>query len=189
MLLAPRHGWALPLVLLPVLLLCACSKEEKPPDIPALLTQLQDTREGVRGPAIISLIAIGEPAAVPVTTLLTHPDHNVRAAAAQTLWGLGQKAKGVVPQIAQALSDSNAQVRANAAMSLETIGPDAAPAVKALIPRLKDSEWNVRQYAAKALGAIGPAAVEAVPALEEAAKDDFVRDAAAQALQNIQRPR
>jgi HEAT repeat protein len=79
-------------------------------------------------------------------------------------------------------------VRANAAMALQQIGRDARTAVPALIARLRDDDWNVRQHAAKALGAIGPEAAAAIPALEKAAKDEYLRSAANEALAQIQGP-
>jgi hypothetical protein len=50
---------------------------------------------------------------------------------------------------------------------------------------LKDPEANVRLYACKALGAAGPSARSAIPALVEAAKIDFLRGSAEEALRRI----
>jgi HEAT repeat protein len=71
-------------------------------------------------------------------------------------------------------------------MALESAGPQGAPAVPALVQALKDGDANVRLWACKALGAVGPAARSAVPALVDAARVDFLRGAAEEALRKIQ---
>jgi adenylate cyclase len=57
--------------------------------------------------------------------------------------------------------------------------------VPALVTALKDPDPNVRLYACKALGAAGPGARSAIPALLEAAKIDFLRGSAEDALRRI----
>jgi HEAT repeat protein len=61
--------------------------------------------------------------------------------------------------------------------------------VQVLIHRLKNPDWRIRVVAADALGRIGPEAKEAVPGLIEALMDkhEFVREAAAEALELIRR--
>jgi HEAT repeat protein len=167
-------------------LLGACKKKDTGPNIPGLIQALKSENSEVRGPAQVALISLGEPAAAPVAELLRDPEDRIRLSAAQTLWGLGAQARSAVPQLTLALGDSMPEVRANAAMALEAIGPAASTAVSALAERLGDKDWNVRQHAARALGAMGPAAKSAVPALNRAARDDFTRSAASEALRKIQ---
>lgn len=164
-----------------------CRKQEKPPDIPSLVAALRDPTRS--GPATTELIRIGEPGAPLIGALLSDPDPGIRKIGAQTLWSLGPRAAPAVPQLVPVLGDPDPGVRSAAAMACEAIGPAAAPAVSALTRGLKDKDGSVRQWSAKALGNIGPAASSAIPALAQAAKNDYMRDAAEDALRKIQTPR
>ena len=143
-----------------------------------------DTTES--GTAARELINIGEPAVPALAALLKDPDARVRRAAASTLWGLGTRMGPAVPALAETLRDPDTEVRLSAAMALESAGPQAAPAVPALVVSLKDADANVRLWACKALGAVGPAARAAVPSLVDAAKLEFLRGSAEDALRKIQ---
>lgn len=165
----------------------ACNRGPQGPDIGALLSQLKSADPEARGKASLAIIRAGEPAVPGLIEMLNSEDHQFRATAASTLFGLGPKARAAVPALADALSDSDAEMRASVAMALESIGPDAAPAVPALVRALKDREGLVRQRAAIALGSIGPGAREALPALNEASRVDLVRPAAEEAIRKIVR--
>jgi len=138
------------------------------------------------GTAARELINIGEPAVPALAALLKDPEARVRRAAASTLWGLGTRMGAAVPGLAETLRDPDTEVRLSAAMALESAGPQAAAAVPALVQSLKDADANVRLWACKALGAVGPAARAAVPSLVEAARLEFLRGSAEDALRKIQ---
>ena len=162
-----------------------CRAKPKPPDIPALITDLTGADEKKSGAASLRLIEVGEPAAPALAEVLKTGDARFRKTAAATLWGMGAKGRVAVPDLAACLADGDYEVRVGAAMALENMGPAAAPAVSALVRALKDREGIVRQRAAKALGAIGPAASQALPALADAARLDSVRPAAEEAMTRI----
>lgn len=153
------------LLLLVVLALCACRAKEKPPNVAQLVAQLTDADPGKSGDARLALIVLGEAAAPVVAELLRTGQPAERLAAANTLWGMGARARVAVPDLAATLRDPDVSLRVTAAMALESMGPAAAPAVPALIEALRGREDAVRQAAVKALGAIGPDARDAVPVL------------------------
>lgn len=162
----------------------ACRK--KPEErIPEWIEQLKSPDSATSGSAARELINVGEPAVPALAALLKDPEPRVRRAGASTLWGLGTRMGPAVPALGQALSDADPEVRLSAAMALESAGAHAAGAVPALIVALKDSEANVRLYACKALGAAGPGARAAIPALNDAAKIDYLRGSAEEALRKI----
>jgi serine/threonine protein kinase len=107
-----------------------------------------------------------------------------RRDAAQVLAMLGPTAKDAVPQLRDALNDSDATVRSAAVDALVKIGPTAIPV---LLSGLQNADKQVRLQAAIGLGEIGEAASAAVPALRRALKDDdeSVRLAAEKALRRI----
>ena len=162
---------------------CRKTQEQK---VAEWIDKLKSPDIEVSGQAGRALIDIGEPAVPALAGLLSDPEARVRRAAASTLWGLGTKTKAAVPALGDTLRDPDSEVRLSAAMALENAGPQAEAAVPALVRALKDNDANVRLWAAKALGAVGPGARAAVPALEDAAKVDFVRGAAEDALKRIQ---
>jgi HEAT repeat protein len=152
-------------LVLVVLALCACRAKEKPPDVAQLVAQLSDADPKKSGDARLALILLGEAAAPFVAERLRTGQPAERLAAANTLWGMGARARVAVPDLAATVRDPDVSLRVTAAMALESMGPAAAPAVPALIEALRDREGAVRQAAVKALGAIGPDAREAVPVL------------------------
>ena len=171
-------------VLAVVAVLPGCRK--KPEDrIPEWIDQLRSADAGVSGNAARELINVGEPAVPALAALLKDSEPRVRRAAASTLWGLGTRMGPAVPNLAETLRDPDPDVRLSAAMALESAGSHASAAVPALIAALKDSEVQVRLYACKALGAAGPSARAAIPALNDAAKVDYLRGSAEDALRRI----
>ena len=179
-----RKATAAVLAVLVAAAFSACRK--KPEDrIPEWIEQLKSPDSAASGSAARELINVGEPAVPALAALLQDPEPRVRRAAASTLWGLGTRMGPAVPALAETLRDADPEVRLSAAMALESAGPHASAAVPALIVALKDSEANVRLYACKALGAAGPGARAAIPALNDAAKIDYLRGSAEEALRKI----
>lgn len=172
--------------LLAVATAVGCGGREKTPDFPGLLESLRSAQPGVRGPAAVELIGLGEVAALPVAGLLKDPDERVRHMAAMTLQNMGAKARPALPALIDALGDGSADVRTTAATALRSFGADAAPAVPALIRALNDRESIVRLEAARTLGDVGAAAEPAVPTLIQVSKLEFMRDAADDAVRKIQ---
>lgn len=159
---------------------------KKPEDrIPEWVEKLRSPDAATSGEAARELINVGEKAVPPIAALLKDGEPRIRRAAASTLWGLGTRMGPAVPTLAETLRDPDPEVRLSAAMALESAGPHAAPAVPALIAALKDADANVRLYACKALGAVGPPARSAIPALNDAAKLEFLRGSAEEALRKI----
>ena len=163
----------------------ACKRKPQPPDIPALVADLQSDDPDKKGKASLALIGAGEAAGPALAEMLKSPNPAHRHAAASTLFGLGPNGRAAVPALADTLSDPDLDLRTSAAMALESIGPDAAPAVPALVAALKDKEGIMRQRAVIALGRIGPAASDAIPALVEAGKWDPVRGHVDEAIARI----
>jgi HEAT repeat protein len=173
------------LVAFAVALSPACRK--RPEDrIAEWIQKLKSPDAAVSGEAGRELINIGEPAVPALATLLRDAEPRARRAAASTLWGLGPRMAPAVPGLAETLHDGDAEVRLAAAMALESAGAHAAPAVPALVTALQDADVNVRLWSCKALGAVGPPARAAIPALVAAAKVDFLRGSAEDALRKIQ---
>jgi HEAT repeat protein len=157
---------ALVLVVAVLALMPACRKKQSPPDVAALIAQLQSPDVQKRGQARLTLIALGEEAAPALAGMLRSGSAEERLAAANILWAMGPRGRAAVPELAQALDDGDATLQLTAAMAIESVGPPAAPAVPALVRALGERrDRRVRQAAAKALGAIGPAARAALPAL------------------------
>jgi HEAT repeat protein len=142
-----------------------CRAKEKPPEPGQLVADLRGPDAEKSGRARLQLITLGEVAVPAVTELLRSGTPSERIAAANTLWGMGGRARSAVPDLVVALADPDPSLRAASAMALENMGPAAEAAVPALAKALGDGEPGVRQAAVKALGAIGPGARDALPAL------------------------
>ncbi len=143
----------------------ACRAKEKEPDVGQLLAELRGTDPQASGRARLELLKLGEPAVPALSEMLRSGTPAERIAAANTLWGMGQRAGAAAPDLALALAEPDAVLRVAVAMALENMGEAAAPAVPALARALSDRDVRVRQAAVKALGAMGPAAHDALPAL------------------------
>jgi HEAT repeat protein len=156
------------LVVAVALALPGCRKKETPPDPSRLLADLRSPDAEKSGRARLELIRMGEPAVPGVVAMLRSGTPAERIAAANTLWGMGARARAAAGDLAATLDDPDADLRVSAAMALENMGPAAEPAVPALTKAVRDREMRVRQAAVKALGAIGPAAKPALPALTRA---------------------
>lgn len=115
---------------------------------------------------------------------------SVRGDAVRQLSRMKPVPKDAVPEILDALEDSESSVRRSVCSALGTMGaPYAAQSVPKLIVVLqKDEDMEIRAAAASALGEIGPSAKAAIPALIEALKKDKeskVREAACEGLQGM----
>jgi HEAT repeat protein len=150
------------------LALPGCRKKEAPPDPGRLVADLRSPDAEKSGRARLELIRLGEPAVPAVVGMLRSGTPAERIAAANTLWGMGPRARAAAGDLAAALGDPDAGLRVSAAMALENMGPAAEPAVPSLAKAVRDRDTRVRQAAVKALAAIGPAAKPALPALTRA---------------------
>lgn len=101
----------------------------------------------------------------PLTSALSDPDPEVRAAAANSLAKTGIAPAATLQALTAALNDASESVRIQAALALKSGGSLAAPAVPQLAAALKDPTLPVRLAATQALGAIGAKSELAVPAL------------------------
>ncbi len=156
------------LAVLLALALPACGKKEAAPDPNRLLADLRSPDAEKSGQARLQLIRLGEPAVPAVAEMLRSGTPAERIAAANTLWGMGARARAAAPDLAAALGDPDPGLRVAAAMALENMGPAAEPAVASLAKAVRDRDAKVRQAAVKALGAIGPGAKAALPTLTRA---------------------
>ena len=143
----------------------ACRTKEDKPDIPRLMIELRGSDPQASGQARLMLLQLGEPAVPALAELLRSGTPADRIAAANLLWGMGQRARAAVPELAATLADPDPGLRVAVAMALQNMGAVAAPAVPALTKAISDRDLSVRQTAVKALGAIGPSARAALPAL------------------------
>jgi HEAT repeat protein len=156
------------LAVLLALALPACRKKEAAPDPSRLVADLKSPDAEKSGQARLELIRMGEPAVPAVSGMLRSGTPAERIAAANTLWGMGARARAAAPDLAAALADPDPDLQVAAAMALENMGPAAEAAVPALAKAVRARDTRVRQAAVKALGAIGPAAQAALPALTRA---------------------
>lgn len=145
-----------------------CRAKEKAPDPKQLVADLRGPDAEKSGRARLQLITLGEPVVPALAELLRSGTPAERIAAANTLWGMGSRARAAVPDLAAALADPDPALRVAAAMALENMGRAAEAAVPSLAKALGDREARVRQAAVKALGAIGPVARAALPTLTRA---------------------
>jgi HEAT repeat protein len=138
-------------------------------------TAVRAQRCGDGGAEIFSnvLVRIGADSIAPLTEALSHPDEDIRGAAAYTLGKFRDRSKSAVPALINLLNDDVPFVRVSAATALWKIDANSESAVPPLVELLeqKTASPHDRSYAAKALGSIGPHANAAVPALIAAIKE------------------
>lgn len=165
----------------------------KPATIEELKTQLKDKSPSVRRKAAQQLGGRGVRAMEAVPALidtLGDAEPTVRSSAAEALGGVGIMARAALPALIKLLKDADANVRETAAEALSDIGVDAPKVIPELMNLLSDEDMNVRCAGARAIGDFRGAARDAVEALQKLQKQDkhpFVREAAGDALQTIQR--
>lgn len=150
------------------------------------------SRLGPRGQSLIPILCAD----------LTASVEEVRLQTAARLASLGRYAEPAVPDLVEALIDSDfaqptvlrslasigrpavrpliaalnhkdVRVRSGAAQALERIGPDAAEATAALLSALKDPRPDVRAAAAAALASIGSDNAKITPALVPLLNDEY----------------
>ncbi len=155
-------------VLLFAAVLPGCRRKEKEPDPNQLVADLRGPDPEKSGRARVQLITLGQPAVPALAEMLRTGTPAERIASANTLWGMGARARAAAGDLAATLSDTDPALRVAAAMALENMGAAAVEAVPALAEALGDPEAGVRQAAVKALGAIGPEARAALPTLTRA---------------------
>jgi HEAT repeat protein len=145
-----------------------CRGKPAAPDPNQLVADLRGPDPEKSGRARVQLITLGQPAVPALAEMLRTGTPAERIASANTLWGMGARARAAAGDLAVALSDADPALRVAAAMALENMGSAAVEAVPALAEALSDPEAGVRQAAVKALGAIGPEARAALPTLTRA---------------------
>ena len=148
--------------------LLGCRGKQAAPDPNQLVADLRGPDPEKSGRARVQLITLGQPAVPALAEMLRSGTPAERITAANTLWGMGARARGASGDLAVALTDADPALRVAAAMALENMGAAAVDAVPALAEALGDPEAGVRQAAVKALGAIGPDARSALPTLTRA---------------------
>ena len=165
----------------------------QPSTLAELVTQLKDPAVAKRRMAAQQLGARGVRSMEAVPALieaLGDPEPAVRASVAEAIGGIGITAKSAVPALLKSLKDPDPLVRETAAEALSDIGADAPKIIPALVELLNDEDMNVCCAGARAIGDFRAAARDAVPALQQLQKQDkhpLVREAAAEALQIIQK--
>lgn len=143
-----------------------------------LITILDSPSVDVRKVVATALVSIGADAVPELTKALSHPNHNVRLAAAESLGAI--KDKGASEALILALKDDNNRVRRYAALALGEIGDNKA--AEGLQVLLHDKVQDVRYSAVKAVAGIG--GKSSIQPLAAALQDEdwVVRMAAAQGL-------
>lgn len=152
------------------------------PSVEALIQDLKDGEDGVRGYAAFALGQIGEERSVePLIQTLGDKVMDVRKQAAEALRKIGEPA---IEPLVEALKNANSDVRSAAAWVLGR-PPKEERAVEPLIEALRDESSDVRSVAASSLGEIGDvrAFEPLIQALEDGKED--VRSFAAEALGKI----
>ena len=155
------------------------------PALPMLRAML-DNENGAHE-AAWATAAIGPPAAMILTSALTHTNVTVRIVAAESLGTLCTAPQITAPALVKCLGDPNRFVRANAAKSLGQIQAQPEWIVPALMISLADPDADARGYAAEALGNYRAQAKQAIPALRKALSDPDpnVRGVVQSALEKI----
>jgi HEAT repeat protein len=156
----------------------------------AAIAALKDPEDLVKTAAAGALPLIGIESKKCLEALgdtLKHEDAKVRAAAADGAKGV-RPIEGIVPALADRVSDKDSAVRLAAVNTLIAARVQAVGALKPLIAALRDENERVANGAAVALGGIGLNAASAVPALVDAAYDPKspIRPAAVSAIGTIQ---
>lgn len=108
--------------------------------------------------------------------------------AAMALEAIGPKARRALPALAKTFSRKKFDIKYVAIRAIAAIGGPDAP--RLLVIALKDEDDFVRQLAAEALGEMGNAAAPALEALKRIAEADpisYVRKAAKEAIDRIER--
>lgn len=155
--------------------------------LPELLKALHDSDDAVRGRAAEALGFLGKEASEAVPGLLQAMRNSTWYYArpfAEALGSIGKEAKEVVlPQLLNALDDSDAGVRKGAISALEHMGEAAKDEAPKLMKALYDSDLDVRYFAADALAKMGTEAVRKL-AKNTDHSDTWVRERGLRALRS-----
>lgn len=95
-------------------------------EVMALVRTLRKSGSTINREAVAGLIKLGPPAVPRMAQMLRDPNPSVRGGAAMVLHGLSYAASSVVPQLIDALDNSDPTVRHEAAATLERIGTPQA---------------------------------------------------------------
>lgn len=153
--------------------------------LPALMENFRDRREPVYRASERALVALREPGAEALATLLSDRDSWVRCRAAAALGTMAPSAGAAVPALVEALRDHDFCVSEKAAFALGAIGE---PAVPPLLEALKSKDISLRKGAASALGGMSPeiqSRVAAVLLPSFKSQDEFERGDAAMRITNM----
>ncbi|MGB4268875.1 MAG: HEAT repeat domain-containing protein [Spirochaetota bacterium] len=153
--------------------------------IEQIMKQIQTGDDSIRNKAFEEIIEYGNDAIVPLITLLSHPDEQIRDS---VIWALCQMKEYAGQALIQELSNKNHAVRESAAFCL---GICKNPhATKALISLLKDENEKIRETAAWSLVKIGYDDPQTVQDIVSCLYDDsiMVKDAAKWILEHIGEP-
>jgi HEAT repeat protein len=119
---------------------------------PAMLKLLQGPDVALHKQAAQVVFQVGPEAVAELTPLIKKKDAPaIRLVCLQTLAMVGQRAKGAIPELIEALDDPAPQTRWTAARALGNIGPDAKAALEPLAKLEKDADANVVQIARAAI--------------------------------------
>ena len=128
---------------------------------------------------------LGKQSLPPLIRAFKDPDVQMRRNAALALLnlagGFSMELRPVLdisealPDLIQAMNDSDSSVRAWTAQAIGEIGPTARDAVPMLVTLLNDPAEGPRNSSCIALGKIGPAAREALPAFPDRPRRDVRR--------------
>jgi HEAT repeat protein len=151
--------------------------------VPQLVSTLGDEDFDVGDAAERALIAIGTPAVEPLISVLTTGGRDAKIHAASALGKL-RDPRAVEPLIAVLRDPEDTEHWDNAALALGEIGDPRA--VEPLVKMLATSNRSLRPFAIEGLSKISdPRVPEALTKAAVADPDDFVRQTATKALQNM----
>jgi len=161
--------------------------------IPALLSGLLNTNQGIRECSVGALGAIHSQSELVVPQImkcLNDPASPVRYQALVALERYGPEAKEAIPALLELLQDRSNPFQGAAVYALCSIRAEPERVVPTLVDYFtthSDPDWGLRVAGAEAFGSFGSAAKPAVPTLVRFANDTSpeVRKAAACALQKI----
>lgn len=161
------------------------TKAKTPHTIEQIMENIQTGDDSIRNKAFEEIIEYGKDAIVPLITLLSHPDEQIRDS---VIWALCELKEHAGQALIQELSNKNPVIRESAAFCL---GICKNPhATKALIPLLKDENEKVRETAAWSLVKIGYDDPQTVQEIVNCLYDDsiLVKDTARWILEHIGEP-
>ena len=144
---------------------------------------VRETTNGDSEKRLAAIVEVGKigsdaEAAVPELgrILIADPDANVRAQAAFALSKMAPASRGVLTELAKALTDDEPIVRFNAVRALQCLKTDSRPILPALLAALKDESnhtnarthlHTVHQSILRSVGSASAGTSDAVPALME----------------------